>query len=77
MEGIENLGYALGAFMILVSLFWVGVPTVLFIIWIKRVGKNKSKPFGPLGIITLILSAFAAFTFPFWVFMFTGAFTFF
>ena len=49
MEGIENLGYALGAFMILVSLFWVGVPTVLFIIWIKRVGKNKSKPFGPLG----------------------------
>jgi hypothetical protein len=77
MEGIELFGYVLGAFLILAALVWVGVPIVLFIIWIKRVGKNKSKPFGPLGIITLILSAFAAFTFPFWVFMFTGAFTFF
>lgn len=37
--------------------FWIiGFPIILDIIWIKRVKSGKSKIFGPLGIISIIVT---------------------
>ena len=37
--------------------FWIiGFPIILDIIWIKRVKSGKSKVFGPLGIISIIVT---------------------
>ena len=37
--------------------FWIiGFPIILDIIWIKRVKSGKSKIFGPLGIVSIIVT---------------------
>ena len=37
--------------------FWIiGFPIILDTIWIKRVKSGKSKIFGPLGIISIIVT---------------------
>ena len=43
--------------MLCVDSFWIiGFPIILDIIWIKRVKSGKSKIFGPLGIISIIVT---------------------
>lgn len=44
-------------FILVAYAFWVIVfPIILDIIWIKRVKSGKSKKFGPLGIISIIVT---------------------
>ena len=52
--------------------FWIiGFPIILDIIWIKRVKSGKSKIFGPLGIISIIVTVFGIVNLP-WVFTMIG-----
>ena len=52
--------------------FWIiGFPIILDIIWIKRVKSGKSKLFGPLGIISIIVTVFGIVNLP-WVFTMIG-----
>ena len=45
--------------------FWIiGFPIILDIIWIKRVKSGKSKIFGPLGIISIIVTAIGLLNLP-------------
>ena len=44
-------------FILACCVFWnIGLPIILDIIWIKRVKSGKSKLFGPLGIISIIVT---------------------
>jgi hypothetical protein len=43
--------------LIAYALVTIVPPLVLDIIWIKRVKSGKSKKFGPLGIISIIVTA--------------------
>ena len=44
-------------YILAASAFFAIVPPIIFnIIWIKRVKSGKSKKFGPLGIITIIVT---------------------
>ena len=44
-------------FILAAYAFWdIGLPIILDIIWIKRVKSGKSKVFGPLGIISIIVT---------------------
>ena len=46
-------------FILAACAFWtIGLPIILDIIWIKRVKSGKSKKFGPLGIISIIVTLF-------------------
>ncbi len=47
------------------------LPIILEIIWIKRVKSGKSKLFGPLGIISIIVTVFGIVNLP-WVFTIIG-----
>ena len=51
LEGIIIFILIAYAFVIIVP------PLVLDIIWIKRVRSGKSKQFGPLGIVSIIVTA--------------------
>jgi hypothetical protein len=50
LEGMVIIIVAMYAFVI------VAPPVILDIIWIKRVKSGKSKIFGPLGIISIIVT---------------------
>lgn len=39
-----------------IAFFSIGVPIIMDTIWIKRVKSGKSKVFGPLGIISIIVT---------------------
>ena len=39
-----------------IAFFCIGVPIIMDTIWIKRVKSGKSKVFGPLGIISIIVT---------------------
>ena len=39
------------------AFFVIGTPIILDTIWIKRVKSGKSKIFGPLGIISIIVTS--------------------
>lgn len=53
-------------FCVLCVILWNFVPPIaLNIIWYKRVKKGKSKRFGPLGIITIIVTVLSVFELPF------------
>ena len=44
-------------FILAGCVFWnIGLPIILDTIWIKRVKSGKSKLFGPLGIISIIVT---------------------
>ena len=48
---------AIVIFVLTAYAFWIiGLPIILDIIWIKRVKSGKSKKFGPLGIISIIVT---------------------
>ena len=48
---------AMVIFILAGYVFWIiGFPIILDIIWIKRVKSGKSKIFGPLGIISIIVT---------------------
>ncbi len=52
-------------FILIASAFWVIVPPLIFdTIWIKRVKKGKSKKFGPLGIISIIVTVLSILEIP-------------
>ena len=64
-----DAGFAiLGGIIIFVMaayVFWVIVlPIILNIIWIKRVKSGKSKIYGPLGIISIIVTAIGLLNLP-------------
>jgi hypothetical protein len=50
LEGIVIFILAATAF------YAIGLPIILDTIWIKRVKSGKSKKFGPLGIISIIVT---------------------
>ncbi len=50
LEGMVIIIVAMYAFVI------VAPPVILDIIWIKRVKSGKSKKFGPLGIVSIIVT---------------------
>lgn len=50
LEGIVIFILAASAF------YAIGLPIILDTIWIKRVKSGKSKVFGPLGIISIIVT---------------------
>ena len=59
-------------FILAAYVFWsIGLPIILDIIWIKRVKSGKSKIFGPLGIISIIVTVFGIVNLP-WVFTMIG-----
>jgi hypothetical protein len=59
-------------FILACCVFWnIGLPIILDIIWIKRVKSGKSKLFGPLGIISIIVTVFGIVNLP-WVFTMIG-----
>ena len=59
-------------FILACCAFWnIGLPIILDIIWIKRVKSGKSKLFGPLGIISIIVTVFGIVNLP-WVFTMIG-----
>ena len=59
-------------FILAGCVFWnIGLPIILDIIWIKRVKSGKSKLFGPLGIISIIVTVFGIVNLP-WVFTMIG-----
>ena len=44
-------------FILVATAFYaIGLPIILDTIWIKRVKSGKSKKFGPLGIISIIVT---------------------
>ena len=48
---------AIVIFILVIYAFWsICFPIILDIIWIKRVKSGKSKIFGPLGIISIIVT---------------------
>ena len=48
---------AIVIFILAGYVFWIiGFPIILDIIWIKRVKSGKSKKFGPLGIVSIIVT---------------------
>ncbi len=52
-------------FILAAYAFWnIGFPIILDIIWIKRVKSGKSKPFGPLGIISIMVTLFGLVSLP-------------
>ncbi len=52
-------------FILAAYAFWsIGFPIILDIIWIKRVKSGKSKIFGPLGIISIIVTVFGLVNLP-------------
>ena len=65
LEGIVIFILAAYAFFI------IAPPIILDIIWIKRVKSGKSKIFGPLGIISIIVTVFGIVNLP-WVFTMIG-----
>ena len=38
------------------TLFFIAPPVILNIVWYRRVKSGKSKRFGPLGIVTIIVT---------------------
>ena len=59
-------------FILAAFAFWnIGLPIILDIIWIKRVKSGKSKLFGPLGIISIIVTVFGIVNLP-WLFTMIG-----
>ena len=48
-------------------LFSVAPAIILDIIWYKRVKSGKSPQFGPLGIISIIVTVWALLVLPYWV----------
>ena len=59
LEGMVIMILVMYAFVIIVP------PLILDIIWIKRVKKGKSKKFGPLGIISIIVTVCGLLNLPF------------
>ena len=58
-------------FILAAYAFWVIVfPIILDIIWIKRVKSGKSPKFGPLGIISIIVTVWTLLGLPFWFTLF-------
>ena len=55
-KGLEFFNELIIFFLISYLLFTIAVPVVLNIIWFKRVKSGKSKRFGALGIITIIVT---------------------
>ena len=52
-------------FILAACAFWnIGLPIILDIIWIKRVKSGKSKLFGPLGIISIIVTVCSILSLP-------------
>ena len=52
-------------FILAAYAFWIFVPPIILnIIWIKRVKSGKSKIFGPLGIISIIVTIFGLVSLP-------------
>ena len=51
-------------------LFSIALPIILDIIWYKRVKSRKSPKFGPLGIISIIVTVWALLGLPFWFTLF-------
>ncbi|MBR5408305.1 MAG: hypothetical protein IK111_11825 [Lachnospiraceae bacterium] len=52
-------------FILAACVFWnIGLPIILDIIWIKRVKSGKSEKFGPLGIISIIVTVFGLVSLP-------------
>ena len=47
-------------------LFSIAPAIILDIIWYKRVKSGKSPKFGPLGIISIIVTAWAILGLPYW-----------
>ena len=45
-------------------LFWIAPPIILDIIWYKRVKSGKSPKFGPLGIVSIIVTLFGIMSLP-------------
>ena len=44
-------------FILFAYAFWIFVPPIILdIIWIKRVKSGKSERFGPLGIVSIIVT---------------------
>ena len=48
----------------------IAPPIILDIIWYKRVKRGKSPKFGPLGIISIIVTVWALLGLPFWFTLF-------
>ena len=61
MEVLEGIVFlVLGAMA-----FWIVVPPLIMItIWNKRVKSGKSQRFGPLGIVTIIITASSIMSLP-------------
>ena len=55
-KGLEFFNELIIFFLISYLSFTIAVPVVLNIIWFKRVKSGKSKRFGALGIITIIVT---------------------
>lgn len=55
-KGLEFFNELLIFFLISYLLFTIALPTVLNIIWFRRVKSGKCKRFGALGIITIIVT---------------------
>ena len=53
-------------------LFNISPSIILDIIWYKRVKSGKSPKFDPLGIISIIVTAWALLCLPFWFTLFIG-----
>ena len=52
-------------FILAACVFWnIALPIILDIIWIKRVKSGKSEKFGPLGIISIIVTVFGLVSLP-------------
>ena len=63
MEVLEGIIVFIVVGGLLVS---IALPIILDIIWYKRVKSGKSPKFGPLGIISIIVTAWALLCLPFW-----------
>ena len=48
-------------------LFSIAPPIILDIIWYKRVKSGKSPQFGPLGIISIIVTVLTILVLPYWL----------
>ena len=61
MEVLEGIVFFFFFFMA----FWIVVPPLIMIpIWNKRVKSGKSQRFGPLGIVTIIITASSIMSLP-------------
>ena len=63
MEVLEGIVIFIVVGGLLVS---IAPPIILDIIWYKRVKSGKSPKFGPLGIISIIVTAWTLLGLPYW-----------